>query len=223
MNLSWWTEVIPHKEIQIWLSKHLPASFTTMFHNQEQFCPRGHLATPRDAFHDGGGCCGYLTGRDQRCCQSLFRAQDTLPPTLQAWELTIPEQNYCENERPPGQMHTRTLIKHKVLWLEGVRCIQAVLLRWAQSFSWTPGNSILPTQNTEAGHLAFFCFKWFFIFISVYIYLWILLQWGRKYFIKACTSSYFEMKFAFRIRLPNPMIYPARALVNTIHDKVFDW
>ena len=48
----------------------------------------------------------------------------------------------------------------------------------------------------RAGHLAFLCFKWFFIFISVYICLWTLLQWGRNYFIKSCTSSYFEMKFA---------------------------
>lgn len=57
-------------------------------------------------------------------------------------------------------------------------------------------------------------------FISVTFAFGLFSSEGGLIFIKSCTSSYFEISLLLRIRLPNPMIYLARALVNTISDQV---
>lgn len=75
--------------------------------------------------------------------------------------------------------------------------------------------SPLNTGHTEAGHLAFLCLKWILVFLSVYTYLWIFLQGGTEYITKSCTSSSGD-EVCFRIRFLNPIIYPARASVNTL-------
>lgn len=73
----------------------------------------------------------------------------------------------------------------------------------------------LNLPNTEAGHLAFLCLKWLHFYLCLHLPLdFSTVREGAYYQIMQELICWDEV--CFRIRSPNLIIYPARALVNTL-------
>ena len=93
-----------------------------------------------------------------------------------------------------------------LLWWKELFCLLFVLFCFL-----TLGNSILPMQNTEAGHLAFLCLNGY-SFLSLFTFIFGFFYSRGGSILPKHSQAHLWNEVCFRIRFLNPIIY----LTNTL-------